>query len=210
MELEPVSTFWKSTTLSWRISLWQPRLRPHILAPPAPLLNYARAYTATESPRPERHKGHRGGGSFRRRCMCAGAACDAWRHASSPLRGEPLPGVRRRQVCASAPVAPKATDHACAAAPQSPLKGRDWSAAPRTAEKCDGCASVRQLGFFNCRTPTDGLFKRYGCPYRDEVIAFFAAVIFPLLDRKVTQPDPLAGDAVKSCAVDGVVTVDPD
>lgn len=67
-----------------------------------------------------------------------------------------------RAVCGCASVAPRLTKRACVAAHQSPLKGGDWSAAPRTAEKCGGCDGLRQLRILNCRTPTDGFFHRYG------------------------------------------------
>lgn len=39
----------------------------------------------------------------------------------------------------------------------TPPKGGDWSAALWRVEKCDSRASLRQLGFINCRTPNDGL-----------------------------------------------------
>ena len=128
-------------------------------------------------------------------------------HASSPLRGEPLPGARRRQVCASAPVAPEATIHACAAVHQSPLKGRDWSAALRMAEKCNSCASLRQLGFLNCRTPTDGIFESCGRRSRNQILPFFSAAVFALFNPEIAVTDPIAGNPIQSSTVGGFEAV---
>lgn len=75
------------------------------------------------------------------RYMCAGAVSDERRYGCSPGVSKPAlrKGWLRRLVCGSASVPPIETTRACAAL--------------RTEEKCDSCASLRQLGFFNCRAP---------------------------------------------------------
>ena len=97
--------------------------------------------------------------------MCAGAVSDERCHGRTACAGKPslLSAPLRLLGCASAPGAPEETNPACAAAHQSPLKGVDWSAAPRTPQKCDSCARLRQLRGFNCRTPTDGIFDGCWC-----------------------------------------------